>query len=96
MFPRLIKGAGTTAKPFKIDPNKVVVARTFRDGGPSVAPPETIGDYKPPSLIRRHGLLALLFVLACCGVIGYLVKALHAPAPEPAPASPIYVEPLSR
>lgn len=94
MFPRLTQTP--PLKPFKINPNKPISPRAFRAEGPMVyPPPETLFDYKPPSLLRRHGPLALVFFLAAVGVVVFLWKALHAPAPARSPADPVYVEPLA-
>jgi hypothetical protein len=103
MFPRLLRGAAGP-RPFKIDPNKVVVVRSFR--ADDAAPEETtaeVAEYKPPSLLARHGLLALVFLLACIGGLVLLLRAPHTPAPSPRPAertdlnpaTPIYVEPIT-
>lgn len=94
MFPRLMRNP--PLKPFKIDSSKPISPRTFRAEGPILyPPPDTLIDYKPPSLLRRHGLLALVFFLAALGVIVFLWRALHAPAPAHVPAEPVYVEPLA-
>lgn len=94
MFPRLTRTP--PLKPFKIDPSKPMSPRAFRAEGPIVyPPPETVFKYKHPSLLKRHGLLALLFFLAAAGVVVFLVKTLHAPVPVRAPAEPVYIEPVA-
>jgi hypothetical protein len=96
MLPRLLRGA-PGPKPLKIDPNKVVPLRGFRGEG---APPDPVArqalEYKPPSLLKRHGILAALFLLACLGVIVLLLKVPHgAPRAVAPPEAPIYVEPVT-
>jgi hypothetical protein len=90
MFPRLSRGA-SDIKPFKIDPDKPVPLRSFGAadslaGAPLAAP----ADYRPPSLLERHGRLALLFLLLGVLVILALVRAFH--HPRPPAAQPVYVE----
>jgi len=90
MFPRLSRKA-PELKPFRIDPAKPVILREFGAEGPAAySAPPTAFDYKPPSMLRRHGLIALLFVLLCAAVIVGLVKAFH--HPRPPPAEPVYIE----
>jgi len=90
MFPRLLRRA-PDLKPFKIDPDRPVILRSFQAGERTDAPAAPLpDDYRPPSLLARHRVLLLVFVLACAAVIAGLIRAFH--HPRPPPAEPVYIE----
>ena len=91
MFPRLVRGAAGP-KPIKIDPKKVVLLRGFQSEGSAPDPsPQKVLEYQPPSLLERHAIIALVFLLACiCGLV-LLVEAPHTAQPT-APAHPLAPE----
>ncbi len=68
-------------------------------------PPETLVEYKPPSLLAQHKVLAAFFAILC---VAFAVYCFRVPPPphgspptpptpaKPVPAKPIYVEPIDK
>ena len=52
----------------------------YRQKNPYVPPPR---EYKPPSLIAEHKVLAIVFAALSIAFAGYCWKAPHAPRREP-------------
>ncbi len=79
----------------------MVLPRSFRGEG-APPPPETLYDYKPPSLLAQHKGLAVIFAILCVGFAVYCFKVPRVrqsapPVPaRPLPAKPIYVEPIDK
>lgn len=79
----------------------MMLPRSFRGEG-GMPPPDTLYEYKPPSLLAQHKGLAVIFAILCMAFAVYCFKvprAQHSAPPVPAkpvPAKPIYVEPIDK
>jgi hypothetical protein len=63
--------------------------------GPDGYVPKPRFEYKAPSIIAEHKVLAIIFVLAIVAASVYLFRAPHKPLSiEPPPPPPVYIEPI--
>jgi hypothetical protein len=61
--------------------------------GPNSYVPKPRFEYKAPSILAEHKVLAILFVLVILAATVYLVRAPRKPyAIKPAPPPPVYIE----
>jgi hypothetical protein len=63
--------------------------------GPNSYVPKPRFDYKAPSILAEHKILAILFVVVIVAASVYLVRAPRKPyAIKPTPPPPVYIEPI--
>ena len=61
--------------------------------GPNSYVPKPRFEYKAPSMLAEHKILAVLFILVIVAATVYLVRAPRKPyAIKPAPPPPVYIE----